>query len=366
MSLTLPSANIDVTVFPESYCQARDRWLKTATALHCATDWRNYACPGLGPDGETLYTGTLWIGPRDAQRVLVVTSATHGIEGFAGSAIQFDLLELLRSRELILPEHTALLVVHALNPWGYAWQRRCDAQGVDLNRNFVDFGAVLPQNPGYDALRWALFCPDAEQRRHAFAEWQRHYGRENLECAISGGQFSDPHGPFYGGQQPAHGRKVLENIMQSYKLASRRLAVIDLHTGLGPYGYGEIICDHAPDSDGAQTAYRWYGDAVTLPALGTSSSVPKLGLIDYAWHAIMDAQSCFITLEFGTFSTERLFEVVMHDHLLWAEASANEALKSEQRAAMRRHFCPVDTAWREMLLFRARQVIIQAINGLNA
>jgi predicted deacylase len=363
--LHLPTAAIDTAVFPGSYRDARGRWQESADALPGSPDCQNYPCPGSGPTGETLYTDTVWLGPRDAARVLVLTSATHGIEGYAGSAMQLDVLNLLSCGALALPENTALLIIHALNPWGYAWQRRCDAQGIDLNRNFIDFSRPLPENPGYNALRWALFCDDAAQRHAAFGEWQRHYGRESLEIALSGGQYSDPHGPFYGGWAPAHGRHVLEGIMQAYELAMRRLAVVDLHTGLGPYGYGEIICDHVPDSDGAKTAHRWYGDAVTLPALGTSSSVPKLGLIDYAWHAIMDVHSCFITLEFGTFNTEKLFETILLDHLLWAETS-NEAQKAQHRQTMRRHFCPADPAWREMVLFRARQVVIQALNGLSA
>ncbi|MGR8934440.1 MAG: DUF2817 domain-containing protein [Gammaproteobacteria bacterium] len=363
--LHLPMAAIDVGVFPENYRDARERWMNAVSACHAASDLQTYVHPGSGPDGERLYSDSLWRGPSDASRVLVLSSATHGIEGYAGSAIQLDVLKLLQGDAFVLPENTALLIVHALNPWGYAWQRRCDEQGVDLNRNFVDFNRPLPDNPGYNALRWALFAHDGGQRQAAFEEWRRHYGRESLECAVSGGQYSDPLGPFYGGQAPTHGRQVLERIIQTYALANRRLAVIDLHTGLGPYGYGEIICDHAPDSDGAKTGHRWYGDALTLPALGTSSSVPKLGLIDYAWHALMNAHSCFVTLEFGTYSTERLFEVILRDHQLWAEP-ANDAQRICHRQAMRRHFCPDDPAWREMVLFRARQVIIQALNGLNA
>jgi len=68
---------------------------------------------------------------------------THGIEGFAGSAIEIDVLRLIAGGHVVIPANTAVLMVHALTPWGYAWLRRCDADGVDLNRNVVDFSRPL-------------------------------------------------------------------------------------------------------------------------------------------------------------------------------------------------------------------------------
>jgi len=152
--------------------------------------------------------------------------------------------------------------------------------------------------------------------------------------------------------------------MRRYTLHERDLAVIDVHTGLGSYGYGEIICDHEPDSAGAEVASRWYGGSVTLPALGTSSSVPKTGLLDYAWHAVMNRRSCYITLEFGSFSTDQLFEVLLRDHQLWAQPDDGQA-RSAHSLRMRQHFCPDDPAWQEMVLFRARQVVTQALRGVS-
>ncbi|MGR9014442.1 MAG: DUF2817 domain-containing protein, partial [Gammaproteobacteria bacterium] len=75
-------------------------------------------------------------------------------------------------------------------------------------------------------------------------------------------------------------------------------------------------------------------------------------------------RSCYITLEFGTFSTDQLFETLLRDHQLWAQAD-NEQARLEQRKVMRRHFCPDDQAWREMVLFRARQVIAQGLQGVS-
>ncbi|WP_275575311.1 DUF2817 domain-containing protein [Methylocucumis oryzae] len=140
--------------------------------------------------------------------------------------------------------------------------------------------------------------------------------------------------------------------------------MVDIHTGLGPFGYGEIICDHEPDSLGANTAKHWYGDSVTLPLLGTSFSVPKYGLMDFAWHEIMaDSESCCITLEFGTYRTRELFEILLKDHLLWAMTDNDDA-RAQHAQVMQNYFCPKDCAWRELVLFRSQQVLDQALTGV--
>jgi hypothetical protein len=365
MSSSLPFAIIDTKVFPASYFSGRQLWLAHLAQLPNPIQILPYPCFGVGPEGESLITDTAWIGDKDASKVVVLIGGTHGIEGFAGSAVQIDHSLLVGSSHLIIPADTAILMIHALTPWGYAWQRRCDAGGVDLNRNVVDFTGPLPENPGYELLRSAFFLSDAKQRKIAFTEFEQQHGREVLETAISAGQYTDPAGPFYGGHAPAHGRWVTEELIAKYSLRERDLAVIDLHTGLGPYGYGEIICDHAPDSAGTAVAYNMYGDSVTLPLLGTSSSVPKTGLLDYAWHAIMNERSCYITLEFGTFRTNQLFEILLRDHQLWA-LQDNLQARSEHSKVMQHHFCPDNQAWKEMVLFRARQVISQALRGLSA
>jgi hypothetical protein len=366
MSSYLTYKPINTGVFPDGYVAARERLLYLVELpVFAQIQHKAYPCPGNTPNGQPLLTDTVWLGPENAAKVLVLLAGTHGVEGFVGSAVELDHIGLIASGQLAIPTDTAVLIVHALTPWGYAWLRRCDEDGVDLNRNAVDFSKPLPENSDYALFRKALSSADKAQRKIVSSEFERKHGRDALEMAISGGQYADPAWPFYGGKKPAHGRRVTEDLMLQYKLHERDIAVIDLHSGLGPYGYGEIICDHHSGSYGVQVAHHWYGDSVTLPALGTSSSVPKTGLMDYAWHDIMNRRSCHVTLEFGTYSTDQLFEVLLKDHQLWAQQD-NRIDRLEHSKHMRQHFYPDDDAWKAMVLFRARQVIAQAIQGLSA
>ncbi len=157
---------------------------------------------------------------------------------------------------------------------------------------------------------------------------------------------------------------MIESLIADHQLFQRELCVLDLHTGLGPWGYGELICDHPPESAGTRAARRRFGDAITEPALGTSSSVPKHGLLDYAWHSGMNDQSCFLTLEFGTYSTQALFETVIADHHHWAHqrpVGGTDAAWQAARRSMLDHFYPADPDWRQSIALRSLQVLRRAL-----
>jgi predicted deacylase len=363
MPLPVTPGNDAIAFFSDDYLAARAGLLAAAQACAQLEEHYSVALEAAARDqGGALTTEIFWLGPSQAKNVLVLSSATHGVEGFAGAAVQRDLLLRLQ-QSYRLPEDTAVLLVFALNPWGFFHHRRCDEQGIDLNRNFIDFSQPLPTNPGYESLQAAIYLEDSTLRRQVFEDFRLKHGQNEFEFAISGGQYSDPQGPFYGGHAPAHGRRVIENIIERYQLAQRHLAVVDIHTGLGLYAHGEIINDHPPGTTGFDIASHWYGASVTAPAMGTSSSVMKLGLMDYYWHDLMTKWGCFVTLEFGSYNTDALFEVVLQDHRSWKSGDAQAISKSA--SDMREHFCPRDSYWRELVLVKSRQVIQQALDGLQ-
>lgn len=366
--LSVPGPDGLARLFSSDYCQARRRFLEACMASpHASHDSVRH--PGAGPAGESLWLDHVWLGPADASRVLVTQSGVHGVEGLAGSAIQLD--QLLNTDLAALPADTAVLHIHALNPHGFAWGRRVNEDGVDLNRNFVDFSAPLPDNSDY-VIAAPLLVPESEdqwsQSDHKLEELEKQWGSERFQKAASGGQYCDPAGPFYGGRAPTWSRLQLERLFEELDLRRRTaIGVLDLHTGLGPFGYGELICDHPAGSEGVKTARRWYGDNVAEPALGTSSSVPKSGLIDYGWQDAFGDRVCFVTLEFGTYSFENLMNVLRKDQAVYRpHGTATKAEKVRPvREAMLAHFYPASRDWQESVIFRSRQVVAMALAGLG-
>lgn len=358
----MPS-HYDLETFSTDYFEAREKFLNACAGK--PGKLRRFQQSPPTDDTQALTTEVYWLGSEHAAKVLVVISATHGVEGFGGSAAQIAWLR----HAPMLADDTAVLFIHALNPFGFAHLRRVNEDNVDLNRNFIDF-ADIPVNHGYrdlaDVLLPAQWSEAGDKAALQVIEaYRRHHGQRKTEEAISGGQYEYPQGLFYGGAEPSRSRTVIESVIQDYALAKRRrVAVVDIHSGLGPYGYGEVISDHPPGSRSAELAKRWYGDSVTEPALGTSTSVPKLGLLDYAWHKVMGDRGCYITLEFGTYSLDAMFEVLRKENYLWHRNPESRGLDHSIRRQIRDYFYPDKRDWQEMLLFRSEQVLAQALQGL--
>jgi hypothetical protein len=357
---------MDLSVFSGSYTESRDKFLAAAHAAVARV--HRWPHPLAGPGGEALATDAAWIGPEDAERVLVVLSATHGVEGLAGSGPQVDLLR--SPAALTLAPRTAMLLVHAVNPWGFAWGRRVTEENVDLNRNWVDFAQPLPANPGYDELHASYVPRSLDPATLAAADaaieaYRQRHGAHAERVARSTGQYTHPDGIFFGGSGPTWARRTSESILDAWLARARWVAIVDMHTGLGPYGYGEPICNHAPGSVRAQRARRWWGDSVTEPLLGTSSSQEKTGLTEFGYErCLAHADIAFVALEFGTYAPARGAAVLRDDAWLWAHGDPKGAQAAPIRAALRDHFYPPFDDWKEMVLFRSRQVCRQALAGL--
>ena len=79
------------------------------------------------------------------------------------------------------------------------------------------------------------------------------------------------------------------------------------------------------------------------------------------------AQATFVALEYGTYTPERGRLVLREDHWLHAQTNAQWDAPETQRIKqqIRDHFYPDTDDWREMVLFRSRQVVRQATVGLG-
>lgn len=353
-------------LFADSYREAREKFL--AAADSAGLDAHAHPHPLLGRDGEALAMDVARFGPADAQSLLIVSSACHGIEGFCGSGVQGLLLADPAFHAAADKGGVAVLYIHGLNPYGFSWGRRVTQENVDLNRNFVDFSQPLPENPGYDELAHALLpphWPPTPENEAVFQAYAAKHGMAALQQAVSGGQYKYPEGLFYGGINPTWSHQTLRHVLQDHGRRCRRLGWIDLHTGLGPTGVGERIAACRNDAVTIGRCRDWWGAGVTSIYEGSSSASRLDGLMWYAaYQECPQAEYTGIALEYGTVPLEATIQALRAEHWLEDHPEVEGEPARAIKQALRDAFYVDTDDWRRAILAQAREVALQAVKGL--
>ena len=355
--------------FSESYAEARPKFCAAAAAAGGALGSRLNP-NARGPNGEALFLDTAWFGPADAENVLVLIAGTHGVEGHCGSGAEIAWLR--HGGPAKLGPRTAALLIHAINPYGFAWTRRVTEDNVDLNRNFVDHDKAYPRNDGYLALADAVLPRDWTDESRAetlrvFGAYAQQHGAYAFQGALSSGQYSHPDGIFFGGHKPTWSNRTVRAVARDHLSAARRVAVIDFHTGLGPFGHGELICAVPPTAKSFSRAKAWYGDELTSPEGGTSTSAVVVGIMTDAFpQELPDAEVTAVAIEYGTYPVPEVLDAVRADNWLHQRGEVGSAQGKALKANMKERFFPAGDKWRDMVWARADQTIGWALAGLAA
>lgn len=354
-------------LFSHGYAEARQKFLNAASRRGLPVE--SHVLPIPGASGETLATDVVLEGPADAPRMLVVISGVHGVEGFCGSAVQTGMLLSEAGQRADALRDTAVLHVHAINPFGFSHLRRVTHENVDLNRNFVDFSKPLPVNAGYAEIHELLLpaeWPPRADVEAALAAYRDRHGARGLQRAIGLGQHAFADGMFYGGNRPTWSNDTFRHILRRHAPKVRQLASIDIHTGLGSYGVGErIFASFDEDPAVLARGERWWGDLTSVTA-GTSTSIPLTGPIQTALtEECPDAQHVGICLEYGTYPSERVTGALRAEHWLHrhghTDAAESAAIKQELKDA----FYPDAADWKLAVWQQGSQACLRALEGLQ-
>lgn len=345
--------------FSTSYSEARDRFLAAAQAAGAATAC--FQCPADGPGGEVLTMDVALVAGTGPDLV-IVTSGVHGVEGYAGSAVQID--ALARGWPADGP---SLLLVHFVNPFGMAWTSSDNEDGVDLNRNFLDFNQPAPHNYRYDEVEDFVCCPalDGDVRAAADAAMGAYIeekGFDDFIRAIADGQHHRPGGYLYGGKAPVWSNLTLRKLLRDYTPGVRRIALIDVHTGLGERGEALMLCINAPQA-AADRASRWWDNLVRVPS-EEFPFAPVGTFVGSIWDFGLEAELTVAALEIGAEPVERAFAALRNRK--WLEKYGLFGSLAAAPILDEMHAClaPRDLAWRSATLRAGRKALEAAVAGL--
>ena len=356
--------------FSASYAQARQRFIASAQAAGLLVESKLH--PEKGREGEDLAMDIARDGDPNASTLLILSSACHGVEGFCGSGVQVAALNDAAWREYTRRRGVAVLYVHGLNPYGFSHLRRTTHENVDLNRNFHDFDAPLPENPRYAELHPLLFpatWPPEPANEQKLAEWLGRHGPAAYQAAISSGQHDFPTGMYFGGREATWSNRTLREVLRAHGRRAARIAWIDFHTGLGPNGVGERIYAGPDDAAQVERARRWWDGGGSTPVTsiydGSSTSALLTGMM---WSSILDecpqAEYTGIAVEYGTQPLLQVLQALRAEHWLDQHPEAPPELAAQIKQQMLDAFYTDTPEWRQQIVEQAREAMVQAVDGL--
>lgn len=366
--------------FIDDYAPARQAFLAQGEALARRFDGvERFAEPVAAADGaQGLFVDGLYVpAQRTPRRLLVLTSGVHGVEGAVGGAVMRMFMDEFMTDTLLAD--TGVLMLHALNPYGFARQRRVTAHNVDLNRNAsLNTTLYQTQNAGYPIVDPLInprtpADPDSWADRlfllRAVALIAQH-GLPVLRQAVLQGQYSEPRGIYYGGNalepQLAALAPRLSAVLERYPLSMG----IDLHTGYGTRGRLHVFLN-PPESpnlrEGLEAVFSgqpidWGNHPNFYTVTGDVAS----------WIGALRKSGAHLpaVFEFGTMDSQTTLGAVKSLHIGVLENQgaqhgwASDAAQARIQRDYREMFNPSSPAWRTKVIRDSRSMLGHVLTRL--
>ena len=326
--------------FKESFEESRQSFLDLAKSMNGEL----HSCPV----SSHLSFETLYLPPSSGkkERLLILTSGIHGIEGFTGSALQ---RYFLASNFFGLKdEHMGILIIHGINPYGFKHERRVTEGNVDLNRNFdISKELFQTENPGYAEL-YGFLNPQTRYSRLSFYTsalfFILKHGMDNLRKAILRGQYRFQEGIFFGGKDFGPQVSLIQKEVLRVGEGYEKVLLVDLHTGYGKRGHLHLFGDRTPfiDQEYMNEVFKGlsvdYGQEKDFYAVtgGLTVFMAKL------FH--LKAKFAGIVFEFGTIDSHKASGSLDSLYRMVNENTPNASVKDKVR--FKEMFYPEDPEWR--------------------
>lgn len=343
-----------VSFFSNDYATARSRFCERART-------RKWELQPLERDGGRegeFFTDLAHCGSTSPKRLLVITSGLHGVEGFLGSAIQLAIMNSVTTDRLGKLD-AGIVLVHALNPFGFARLRRFDAKNVDLNRNFLfpdeEYRGSHASYRNLDSLlnpkRWPL--REIPIRLQALAKIIPH-GYQNLKQAIAEGQYDFPMGLFFGGHEPSETVDLVERHLLPVMQSAQQVLHLDIHSGLGKWGRHEMLHDGDVDPQILKWLQPLFGEALTVDQ--SEQPYSTRGSFD-RWVRKMIPGAASFCWEFGTYGGISVLASLRAENAAYHWGKPQTSPYTRTKVKLKEAFCPASPNWRSRVISHAEATL---------
>ena len=353
-------------LFSPSFEVARRRFRDAARAAGTTVEQHRVDTGEAGVD-FTIDVAT--VGAREPSWAVVVSSGVHGIEGFFGSAIQLAWLSGQTAGEPS-PSDGVVVLIHAVNPSGFARLRRTNEHNVDLNRNFLDTADAYTGAPdGYETLDPFLNPASPPSRLEPFrlkALWHiRRHGLSALKDAVAGGQYRFPRGLFFGGHGPASSTRIMRHHLAGWLGGAPRAVHVDLHSGLGAHGRYRLLLEESAPSPNVEWYRDTFGSQVVEAGSGGGGTAYEASgtLGGWAMTHLGDTRYRFVCAEVGTYPVVRVLGSLRAENRTHFFGQPSNRAHRRAKAELLECFCPRSDRWREPVVEQGLAIIDRAVRS---
>lgn len=304
-------------LFPKTYEASRQRFRETLGVVQAMWPEARLVTEQVEWEGDLT---TDWIEGQALERnekVLVLTTGEHGIEGYVGSAMLQRFTEVFLPR--LDPQTTGILLLHAINPWGMKHRRRTNAHNVDLNRNFVWQAVEIDAGFNPEALKIeGLVNPPKKAGSHGSSKLGfmlrlprilRAMGHAGFKWAVLLGNYRNPKGIFYGGEGYQQETCRLMALYQDRFADYEQILHLDMHTGYGPR-YQMSLVNSGYEKGNSREFEKRFGYPLVVAANSDEFYELRGDMIDYVyclWRERFPEKRLYAnSFEFGTYGDSKL------------------------------------------------------------
>lgn len=372
----------DLAHFSSNYFEARRRFLENTRGLPLDTQRSRWSVPSKHENDLSVDTVYL---PATAPgaNLLVMLSGVHGLEGYAGSAIQSMFLHEILPR--LDRRKYGVLLAHAMNPYGFKNHLRNTENHVNLNRN-CSTRPDLYREKNAESLRMSdLFIPRLAvdsaichlvQKRNQ-RDGRLHFDDISMDAfikAVGVGQWENPAGLEFGGFQNEPQIADLISELRGRMPEYKDVLLFDLHTGLGERGRLHLLTGDVEGSVDPSFFNELFNPAedqliYDYTSADTEGFYKTLGATNNIFPELAKPgqRVCALTMEFGTLGHGIEDQVKsLNQWLLEHQGThygyATTDLGNQIRADYLEKFFPAAADWRMMVIATSR-ALFQKVFG---
>jgi hypothetical protein len=372
-----------LTFFHETYDENREQFRKLAASLQREfTDIEVSKCTVKSEVDSDLTIDVVYIpAQQEAKKLLIMTSGVHGIEGFTGSAVQQYFMTKVLNGETL--ENMGVLLIHAVNPYGFKYERRVSENNVDMNRNFhVNKDLFAKKNEAY-AKMYSFLNPQSKVKAGYFRDGLFFiktvymiikFSKKTLKESTVLGQYEFNNGIFYGGNDFEPQKQWLEHLLSEKTNDYAFVFLIDLHTGLGTRGRLHYLPGYAQSPNNSTLLEELFEDyTIDWPNTGKEFYIPTGLFRQYVGNLISpDKKFIRVAFEYGTLNSQHITGASRSLHNVIIENQGfhhgYENRKTERlvKHRFREMFFPSSKVWRSQILKQTSEILPVLIERYKA